>query len=91
MAEPVLLPRYKCHKIVQAARITRIDRRGTPEVKVLILGEAGQELVINDEFANKHHPKVGKYLVVYEDGHKSITPAEVFEAGYALIEEEESE
>lgn len=79
------LPRYQCHKQVQALKI-----------KLRIPNPRGVELHFEDErFAphqvdavwfDKHKVEAGGYLVVYPDGYQSYSPAEAFEAGYTLIE-----
>lgn len=37
------------------------------------------------EWMNKHKPVVGGYLVLYDDGYCSFSPAEAFESGYTRI------
>lgn len=83
-----VLPLYKCHKVVRAAKIQWIDARpetveeqGSPLLS-LEYGTSGQMCGISAEFIQKHKPESGGYLVVYEDGYLSYSPAEVFEAGY---------
>ena len=41
---------------------------------------------VDHSYIRKHNPQIGGYYVVYEDGYKSFSPAEVFESGYTLIE-----
>lgn len=86
------IPAYRCHKLVRAAKITSIDE--------FILNKGGDwilrfgcisnraNLVVSDEYMNKHNPKVGGYFVVYEDGYQSWSPAEAFESGYTMIEQD---
>ncbi len=90
------IPKYMCHKIVGAAKILEIQ---TPtDIKA---NKAGCKIAILDipdnfptavpliaEYMTKHNPKIGGYFVVYEDGYQSFSPANVFEAGYTIIEEE---
>ncbi len=33
----------------------------------------------------RHNPQPGGYLVIYEDGYRSYSPAKAFEEGYTLI------
>ena len=40
---------------------------------------------VNHEYVRKHNPQVGGYYVVYKDGYKSWSPAEVFEKGYTKL------
>ena len=79
------LPKYKCHKTVWALKIAT----------VLLTKEGGAILATNDhgyapwevdsDYVTKHQPEAGGYYVVYEDGYKSFSPAEAFEAGYSRL------
>ncbi len=79
------LPQWKCHKVVRAA-------------KILELEEFGMRLIL-DSGAKVQRPKgaafnaelVGGYYVDYEDGYTSWSPAAAFEAGYALLPNEDSD
>jgi len=89
------MPKYRCHKEVWALKIKEItfdidiaqkenrETTGgaiiTPEDAVFVRFEVGAEYV------SKHKPKAGGYYVVYEDGYKSWSPADAFEAGYTKI------
>jgi hypothetical protein len=82
------MQKYKCHKVVTAAKITgigsihlnefsrtrnaHIDLEGTPYVTVL------------ESWLEKHKPEVGGYFVIYEDGYQSYSPAKAFEGGYSI-------
>jgi len=72
---------YRCHKIVQAGKIREIGRE-----TLLIEGEESLRWV-GIGWMQKHEPVIGGYLVIYEDGYASFSPAEAFEKGYTLIEE----
>ena len=84
MSNIIELPRYRCHKQVWALKI-----------KAIIPNPRGAELHFeNDrycpfempaEWADKHQPQTGGYLVVYEGGYRSYSPAEAFESGYTLL------
>lgn len=82
------LPAYKSHKIVHAAKITSIGELDG-ELADLVLelpdGSAVTHSVSND-YMTKHDPLVGGYLVIYEDGYESWSPAPQFEAGYTICE-----
>lgn len=80
------MPRWRCHKVVEAFKIGLIDN--VDETKVVIMPEdmnaTGVE--VSAEWFNKHKPQVGGYLVQYEpDGYRSYSPPEAFEAGYTRI------
>lgn len=80
------LPRYRCHKEVQAAKITRVEALHVPH---LVLDVGRDPVGVDPSWLEKHKPEVGGYYVRYEDGYTSYSPAEVFEKGYALIEDVE--
>ncbi|HVI92099.1 MAG TPA: hypothetical protein VM659_27665, partial [Dongiaceae bacterium] len=42
-------------------------------------------IAIDAGYVRKHKPVEGGYLVVYEDGYRSFSPAEAFEGGYTKI------
>lgn len=92
MSNVIEIPRYQCHKQVQALKI-----------KLVIENPRGIELHFEDErYAPiqmsaawaAFHAETGKdkadptggYIVWYEDGYTSWSPAEAFEQGYSLIE-----
>lgn len=88
------LPQYQCHKKVRALKIKEV-KQGT-EFDIVFDGDGYWELVFEDarylpmkvshrDYFARHHPYAGGYLVVYEDGYKSFSPANVFEDGYTLI------
>ena len=82
-----LFPEYKCHKIVRAAKITEIeshDSNGEGSY-IMIFGEIDGSLFLTDLWKKRHNPEVGGYVVIYEDGYTSYSPAEAFEVGYTKI------
>ena len=81
------LPKYKCHKIVHAAKITEIESHESNGFgsHTMIFGEVGMEQFLTDVWKEKHNPQVGGYFVIYEDNYISYSPAEAFEAGYTKI------
>ena len=82
------LPKYRCHKIVEAAPIWMI---GTPSPRHILvkLGDAAvREIEIDPaKLFARYTPVLGDYFVIYEDGYQSISPKAAFEAGYTRIEE----
>ena len=86
------LPQYKCHKVVRAAKIVGFDKmpdRGTRYRDVAIRLEGQDEPVVVDEhWIDRHTPLAGGYLVIYEDGYKSYSPLDVFEAGYTPLNDQ---
>lgn len=81
-----MLPRYRSHKIVRAARIEAIEPPGSsgPLTVLVLEHHAGLVVEVSHDYVAKHKPKVGGYFVVYADGYESWSPAEAFEDGYAL-------
>lgn len=81
------LPSYRCHKEVKAARITEIkNAAGDGDDVDLVLGDIGLTLRKDYLWVEKFCPMVGGYLVEYNDGYQSFSPASAFEDGYTLIE-----
>ncbi|QNJ57402.1 capsid decoration protein [Pseudomonas phage Dolphis] len=81
------LPRYQCHKQVQALKIrTIIETPGGFELHFEDARFAPH--LVDMQWILRHVPMSGGYLVVYAEGHLSYSPAAVFEAGYTLIDEE---
>lgn len=79
------LPRYVCHKEVQALKIRAIERRDGKYFVVPF--EAGYEPIeVADAWIDKHGPKAGMYYVVYRDGYASVSPARAFEEGYVAVQ-----
>jgi hypothetical protein len=95
------MPKYKCHKVVHALKIAKLEP--DPNVKPTI---EQLEKILNDpdaavlmtpsdegyapfkldyEYMNRHKPQVGGYYVVYDDGYISYSPAKAFEDGYTRI------
>ena len=76
------LHEYKCHKVVKAAMIVNIWMvSGGYKLK----DEDGDEHFVTYHWFDKFEPEVGDYLVEYEDGYQSRSPAGPFEAGYTKV------
>jgi hypothetical protein len=72
------MERYRCHKVVEAAKILLVDDTG------LELAD-GASVGTTPEWLHRHRPEVGGYFVRYEDGYLSYSPARAFESGYRLM------
>jgi hypothetical protein len=86
------LPWYRCFKVVQAAKIVAVDPHAPPAgTAVLLTVELGEgvtgQVEVDRGYLVKHQPKVGGYLVRYEDGYLSWSPAKAFEDGYRRIDD----
>jgi hypothetical protein len=83
------LPRWQSHKIVQGARITGVSEGSLPDVLFVWHLEGGFSIEVDEDLARRIPRGVfsptGGYLVIYEDGYRSWSPAEAFEAGYTKI------
>lgn len=85
-------PKYESHKVVQAAKIVGVERKGG--VIVIWVRPAGQEFDSHgiDQFiptvpgmADK--AEVGGWAMLYPDGFKSISPEKQFDEGYTRIKD----
>lgn len=84
------LPQYRCHKVVQAALIDDIlGSDDTDTVDLIVAPEGAKPFVhnVDKEWVERHRPEVGGYLVRYQDGYESYSPAEAFEGGYTKLQE----
>lgn len=86
-----MFPRYVCHKEVTAALIVDIVKSEcTNEKFLLVKGDLSDPLITvvrPSEPAMADKAQVGDYYVVYNNGsYSSVSPAKVFEEGYALQE-----
>lgn len=87
---------YRCHKVVQAAKIQSIEIHPTEyksyptEYATLWFGpSSGADFFnVTPDWLKRHDPKSGGYFVRYEDGVESFSPAKDFEDRYTLIEDE---
>lgn len=84
---------WRCHKAVKAGKIIiHLPIRETASGKWLVTvedvnGEAASVEMPADAFA-RGEPKLGDYVVLYEDGYKSWSPAKAFEDGYDRLPKE---
>ena len=79
------MPRYQCHKKVWALQIKKINVIGGPDGGGAIIFPEELHFApfeVSGDFMSKHQPVEGGYLVQYEDGYKSYSPASAFEDGY---------
>ena len=85
------MPRYRCHKVVQALKIANIDQvhmdGSSPTRMRLHFEEPGFEpLTVDQAYLSHAGPAIGGYFVMYADGYQSYSPAKAFEDGYTLAE-----
>lgn len=79
-------PKYESHKVVSAAKITGSEKGADGALTVHLEG-FDSVVIPHHEAHKKPTPFVGGYLVVYQDGYISFSPAKAFEEGYTLIPE----
>jgi hypothetical protein len=81
------IPRWQCHKQVQAFKIGSIALSEVVGVWVLHPEVSDINAVeVDGAYIVKHKPKIGGYYVRYDDGYESWSPAATFEAGYTRIQ-----
>lgn len=78
------LPKYNCHKQVQAIKIGFVETLHDGGAKIIPCG-IHESFTVDAEYVRKHVPEAGGYYVVYEGGYKSFSPAQAFEEGYSLV------
>jgi hypothetical protein len=82
------LQKYKCHKVVEAAKITAIEfaMNGI----AIIATNDGQTVTTDTPYKDRFKVELGDndlgYYVVYADGYESWSPTKAFEEGYTKIE-----
>lgn len=86
------LPAWRCHKVVKAARI----EAAMPNATTMQLGlvwdaldgysTCREAIDVDMQWCVQHKPELGGYLVVYEDGTTSYSPAEAFKTSYDRVE-----
>ena len=79
------LPRWKCHKEVNAFKITGINIPEETTGGFVILSGLDVNVDVTAEYMKKHRPQIGGYYVLYEDGYQSFSPSAAFEDGYTRI------
>lgn len=77
-----MLPQWKCHKVVQAGKITFMAKDEPNQLLMVHAEPSNMPFAVPLDFLHRHNPERGGYFVVYEDGYISYSPADVFEAGY---------
>jgi len=81
------LPRYRCHKEVYAVKIVAVSYPIDDDKPTQLHVVAPFEPISVDRgWVARHHPQPGGYVVIYNDGYMSFSPAKAFEEGYTRIE-----
>lgn len=88
------MPRYQSHKKVWALKIeqvqldsefAQIEGRETDGTALLKVEAPFSPVKVDAGYVRKHNPQAGGYIVYYEDGYQSWSPADAFESGYTRI------
>ncbi len=84
------LPRYQSHKVVQAARVTGVSEGHMPDVLFVWHLAGGFRVEVDEDLARRvptgTRSPISGWFVLYEDGYRSWSPGEAFEAGYKPVE-----
>ncbi len=90
MTDTPTLPRYRSHKIVEAAPIYTDGGQAIGEPHVVVDLPDGKPVAVHvpASFFARGKPERGDYLVRYEDGYLSWSPKKAFEEGYTLISDD---
>jgi hypothetical protein len=78
------LPKYVCHKEVEALKISRIER-AEGKYYLHFYEEGYPPLEVATSWVDRFGPTPRSYWVKYKDGYTSISPAQAFEEGYTRV------
>lgn len=88
----VELPRYRCHKEVEALKIKQIEIRepqdpmhSDQEVWIIPADEDQEAFKVEWEFVNRFKPEAGMYWVKSAEGHEGALPAELFDKEFSRL------
>ena len=81
-------PLYLCHKQVRATKILQIWDGPQRGQRCCSIQNFTGVIVLDQNFLTRHQPRAGGYLVLYEDGYVSYSPATAFEKGYTAADAE---
>ena len=87
------MPEYLCHKKVRALKIKEIIKKpcsivdsATGFIYDLVFEDTDFDpFTVTWQWLQRSHCKAGGYLVRYEDGYVSYSPAKAFEDGYTRV------
>lgn len=79
------MPMYQCHKKVRALKIAEVAYNGKGQYILVFENEFFEPVNPGWKWFQKHRPQPGGYYVVYDDGYRSYSPGETFEAGYTKL------
>ncbi|EFH2380359.1 DUF2829 domain-containing protein [Escherichia coli] len=83
------LPKYKAHKNVSASKIKNVVIFGVTDAPlwgcIELVEPKGATVCVDAMFLQKHRPKTGGCLIVYENGYLFYAPEKPFEERYGLV------
>jgi hypothetical protein len=82
MTEMKPLPKYICHKEVEALKIKEVFHVGNGVYALRFVDEDYPPLNVPNSWIDRFGPTPGSYWVKYKDGYTSVSPAKAFEEGY---------
>jgi hypothetical protein len=80
------MEKYRSHKIVEAGRVIAVSAGSIDHTSVIhVEGDNATYTISNGRLPTPTADVIGGYLVRYEDGFTSWSPAKAFEAGYTKL------
>ncbi len=79
------MPRYSYHKEVHALKIKSITILDNGDGVIFPEDEGFASFQVDKDYMNRYKPVAGGYYVADEDGDKSFSPSDTFEAGYTKM------
>jgi hypothetical protein len=79
------LQKWKCHKVVEAFKITSISTWDDARESHLLTG-GGESVIVPNSYFQRNPFPIGGYYVLYRDDYESWSPASEFEAGYTKFD-----
>lgn len=76
---------WKSHKIVKAGKILAFPPSFSGPVTVEDVNGAPCKVDCAPSVFARGRPNLGDYIVIYDDGYKSWSPAKAFEEGYTQV------
>ena len=80
------VPKYKNNEEVEALKIETVVRKRQGGATLTPSEEGHEPFDVDVHFINKYNPRAGGYYVIHNDGTKSFSTAEAFEACHEEIE-----
>lgn len=81
------LPRYKCHKEVNAVKIAAIEFREDGSATIAPIEDKVNTIYTSSGYRERFKGSENDlgYYVIYDDGYTSWSPSKAFEEGYTQL------